>query len=120
MSENLIQTTSVEPVLHIASVVVHAHPNALVNVKNWLSVFPGAEIHAEDVRGKLVVVVEAESENGILNLLDGLCAQTGVLNAALVYHEIIHGHEIIPGNDIIPGREILTGPAILTGELPTL
>lgn len=108
MPDDLILTTHLEPVLHIASVAVQVRPHNLTRIKQWLGDFPGAEIHAEDARGKLVVVLEAEAEKTILNLLDGLGAQTGVLNAALVYHEILSGHEI------------LTGHEIPTGEAPTL
>ncbi|WP_222868083.1 chaperone NapD [Saccharophagus sp. K07] len=75
--------------LHIASVIVHVWPKYMPAVKHWLGHVPGAEIHAESAQGKLVVVIEADSERTILNTLDDLAAQPGCLSAALVYHEIL-------------------------------
>lgn len=102
MPDNLIQTLCEDTALHIASVVVQVRPDAMTQIKNWVEVFPGAETHLQDARGKLVVILEAETEQKILDLLDGLNAQAGVFNAALVYHEI------------------LTAPEIPTGESPIL
>jgi nitrate reductase NapD len=99
MTDDLIQTVCTEPVLHIAGVVVQARPDVLPHIKKWLRVFPGAETQMEDSRGKLVVVLEAETEQKILDLLDGLNAQAGVFNAALVYHEILPGHEMLTGHE---------------------
>lgn len=110
MPDNLIQTLCEEDTaLHIASVVVQVRPDAMTQIKNWVEIFPGAEIHLEDVRGRLVVILEAESERQILDLLDGLNAQEGVFNAALVYHEILNGHEVLTGHEILNGQEIPTG-----------
>lgn len=97
MPDNLIQALCEEAALHIASVVVQVRPDAMTPIKNWVEIFPGAETHLEDARGKLVVILEAESERQILDLLDGLNAQAGVFNAALVYHEVLIGHEILTG-----------------------
>ena len=95
MTDELIQTVCTETVLHIAGVVVQARPDIMPKIKKWLRAFPGAETQMEDARGKLVVVLEAETEQKILDLLDGLNAQAGVFNAALVYHEILSGESQI-------------------------
>lgn len=83
-----------EPVVHIASIVIHVRPHHLAGVKDWIVAYSDvqlqAEIHAESEQGKLVVVLETENEKYILNLIDRVQEQTGVLNAALVYHEIIN------------------------------
>lgn len=101
MTDDLIQTFCTDTVLHIAGVVVQARPETMPNIKKWLWDFPGAETQMEDTRGKLVVVLEAETEQKILDLLDGLNAQAGVFNAALVYHEVLNGHEILSGESQI-------------------
>jgi nitrate reductase NapD len=79
---------------HIASLVIHARPQYLPAIQQWLRV-PAVvgvdiEIHAASEQGKVVVVVEAESEQCILMLMDSLRELQGVLNTSLVYHEIIH------------------------------
>lgn len=96
MPDDLIQTFEHEPELHIASLVVQARPDALPQIKNWVGLFPGAEIGLEDMLGKLVVVLETDTEHKILELLDGLNEQAGVFSAALVYHEILTAESSIP------------------------
>lgn len=90
-----IEQASAAP-LHIASAIAHARPEFLRSVKSWLSGLSCVEIHAENAQGKLVVVIEAESEREILQVLDGLAAQPGMLGAALVYHEILTGAPDLP------------------------
>lgn len=80
--------------LHIASLVAHVRPEQLLAVKAWLVLQPNIEIHAESVQGKFVIVMESTHEKAIVEFLDELRAQPGVLNAALVYHEVIAAHEL--------------------------
>ena len=47
------------------------------------------ELHQESAAGKLVVVLEAVHENQILQRIDQINNLPGVLNAALIYHEIL-------------------------------
>lgn len=86
----LIASESAEP-LHIASIMAQVRPEYIADIKAWLRIQPGVEVHAEDDQGKLVLVVETENERNILTLLDEFTAQPGALNAALVYHEILTG-----------------------------
>lgn len=82
-----------EPELHIASLVVHTRPEALSLVTYWLEQQPGVEIHAASDLGKLVVVVESDNSQTVLNLIDQATEQPGVINAALVYHELVSPEE---------------------------
>ena len=75
--------------LHIASLIAHVRPEKMQLLKTWLAGFSHIEIHAEDAQGKLVLVTESDDEQEIVQILDALRAQAGVLNAALVYHEQI-------------------------------
>lgn len=84
-----LQVYRPEP-LHIASVIVHVQPFALLSIQRWLEQQPGVEIHTVTDQGKLVVVIETHREQAILDLIDGITAQPGALNAALVYHEILN------------------------------
>ena len=75
--------------LHIASLLVHARPELLAAVKANLRLLPGLELHQESPQGKLVVVLEAEHEQQILQRLEQIGCLPGVLNAALIYHELL-------------------------------
>ncbi len=82
-----------ESPIHIASLIVHVRPRHLSEISGWLEQQPGVEIHSRSSQGKLAVVLECRHEQTILDLLDTLTGRPVVLNAALIYHEIIDGEE---------------------------
>lgn len=75
--------------LHIASLLVHARPELFEAVKANLRLLEGLELHQESPLGKLVVVLETEHEQQILERIEQINNLPGVLNAALVYHELL-------------------------------
>ncbi|UCP11451.1 chaperone NapD [Pseudomonas sp. MM213] len=75
--------------LHIASLVVLARPELFDAVKTNLRLLDGLELHHESAAGKLVVVLEASHENQILQRIEQINNLPGVLNAALIYHELL-------------------------------
>jgi len=75
--------------LHIASLLVHVRPELLGAVKANLRQLDGLELHQESPQGKLVVVLETANEQQILERIDQISNLPGVLNAALVYHELL-------------------------------
>lgn len=75
--------------LHITSLLVHCRPELLPAVKANLSRLPGLELHQESAAGKVVVVLEAEHESQILKTLEQIQNLPGVLNAAMIYHELL-------------------------------
>lgn len=76
--------------LHIASLLVHVRPVLLDAVKANLRLLDGLELHQESPLGKLVVVLETEHERQILERIEQISNLPGVLNAALVYHEVLN------------------------------
>ncbi len=74
---------------HISSLLVHVRPELLAAVKANLRQLEGLELHQESPQGKLVVVLETEHERHILARIEQINALPGVLNAALVYHELL-------------------------------
>ncbi|MVV47000.1 glutamate synthase [Pseudomonas sp. PB120] len=78
-----------DEILHIASLVVLARPELLEAVKANLRLLDGVELHQESAAGKLVVVLETVHENQILQRIDQINNLPGVLNAALIYHEVL-------------------------------
>lgn len=73
---------------HISSIVVHARPSALDAVSAAIAGLAGAEVHAVDPSGKLVVVVTTDSEGTIGDHLGAINAMAGVLTASLVFHAV--------------------------------
>ncbi|MCR6652466.1 MAG: chaperone NapD [Cellvibrionaceae bacterium] len=84
----IVKEKTKEPPVHIASIIAHMQPEFSTKTRDWLNAQPYAEVHTER-QGKLVVVLETESERKIHELLDDLAALPGALSAVLVYHEIV-------------------------------
>ena len=74
--------------VHISSMVVHASPEGLASVKANIERLRGAEVHGESKRGKLVVVLESDSQSHITDIIDQINGFAHVLGTALVYHQI--------------------------------
>ena len=74
--------------MHISSMVVHASPVGLQSLKDGIAGLPGAEMPAESEHGKLVVVVESDSQSHITDVIDRINGFDHVLNTALVYHQV--------------------------------
>ena len=74
--------------VHISSMVVHARPESLAAVKKQIEQLPGAEIHGESDKGKLVVVLETQNQTYITDIIEKINNLENVLNIALVFHQI--------------------------------
>ncbi len=85
---------SFHPVLHVASLIVHVKRDSKDRIVDWLRQQSRVEIHRQTAEGKLAVVMECDHEQAVLDLLNTLNDMPGVLNAALIYHEVIDGEEI--------------------------
>jgi nitrate reductase NapD len=72
----------------IASILVQARPERLTAVEAAITALPGCEIHGRDVRGKLVVVVEAPDAGSLGSTLNDIQCMPHVYSAALVFHAI--------------------------------
>lgn len=70
---------------HIASLVVHAQPEAAMAAAAAIAAMPGAEVPFRDGT-RLVVTLETADEAEILDNLTRIQLLDGVLSAALVYH----------------------------------
>ena len=75
--------------IHIASLIVLARPELFDGVKANLRLLQGVELHQESPEGKLVVVLEMPGESPLLQRIEQINRLPGVLNASLVYHEIL-------------------------------
>ncbi|MHC2625366.1 nitrate reductase NapD [Bradyrhizobium huanghuaihaiense] len=76
------------PGAEIASIIVQARPEKLAEVEAEITAMPGCEIHARDVRGKLIVVTEAPDAGSLGTMLNTIQSLRYVYSAALVFHAI--------------------------------
>ena len=73
--------------IHISSLIIHCFPEKLNAVMQKTQCLKNVEVAAHDIKGKLVVVLETESEKGIMSIIDQIQMFDGVLTATMVYHE---------------------------------
>ena len=75
-------------VFHISSLIVRTLPGSFDDISAALTRMPDTDIYQSDPRGKIVVVLETDDEDGIASRLSAIEALPGVLNASLIYHHI--------------------------------
>jgi nitrate reductase NapD len=73
--------------IHIASVIVRTRPEIAGAFAHRIASMPDTEVHAvED--GKIIVVLEADSERVLADRIDELRQDPWVLFVNLVYHQM--------------------------------
>ena len=73
--------------IHVVSLVVYADPSRVAEISDAVGRLPGAEVHANDGRGKLVVVLETEGDADMAAAIDRVDRTAGVICTALVYQQ---------------------------------
>jgi len=77
---------------HTASLIVRARPEQAERVAARIAATPGHEVYAVE-SGKVIVVIEAESERALADCMDGLRHAPDVLFVNLVFHQVENGRE---------------------------
>ncbi|MBT1443801.1 chaperone NapD [Shewanella sp. JM162201] len=72
---------------HVTSLVVHAAPSQANAIGATIAALPGAEVHAINPQGKLVITLEGSSQRAILDNVETINALNGVLSSSLIYHQ---------------------------------
>ena len=72
----------------IASILVQARPDRLVEVEASIVALAGCEIYGRDPVGKLVVVVDAADAGALGSTLNTIALLPDVYTASLVFHAI--------------------------------
>jgi len=72
----------------IASILVQARPDRLVEVEASIVALAGCEIYGRDPLGKLVVVVDAADAGALGSTLNTIALLPDVYTASLVFHAI--------------------------------
>lgn len=112
--------------IHIASYIVHVRPEEKAALLEFIRSNRALECRAgdedgaegsENAEGKLVLVAEAPDQGRILDDMDALEQQPGVLACTLVYHEVMTraeaDHELIAADN-----QSHQDPATTTGIAP--
>ncbi len=73
--------------IHVVSLVVYADPSRVSEISDAIGRLPGAEVHANDGRGKLVVVLETAGDSDMAAAIDRVDRTAGVICTALVYQQ---------------------------------
>ncbi len=74
--------------VHISSLVIHCFPEKLSNIVKIVSALKNVEVATHDISGKIVAILETETEQEILSIIDQINATSGVLTTTMVYHEM--------------------------------
>ena len=75
----------------IASILVQARPDRLVEVEAAIVALAGCEIYGRDPKGKLVVVADAPNAGALGTILNTIALLPDVYTASLVFHAIDAG-----------------------------
>ena len=73
--------------IHVVSLVVYADPSRASEISDAVGRLPGVEVHANNGRGKLVVVLETAGDADMAAAIDRIDRTAGVICTALVYQQ---------------------------------
>jgi nitrate reductase NapD len=73
--------------MNISSVLVNARSDLLPLVQENLAALNGVEVHAATEEGRLIVTIEADSDQAVANMFEEINHLPGVLSASMVYHQ---------------------------------
>ena len=73
--------------MNISSVLVNARPEKVKQVQDDLLALTGVEVHAATDDGRMIVTIEADSDQAVADMFATINHQPGVLSAAMVYHQ---------------------------------
>ena len=74
--------------VHISGYVVQAQPLQVAAITTAIDALAGAEIHGSNDKGKMVLTLETSKEEDIAERIIEINSIPGVINTALVYHQI--------------------------------
>jgi nitrate reductase NapD len=73
--------------MNISSVLVNARSEKIAQVQHGLLALAGVEVHAVTEEGRLIVTIEADSDQAVANMFEEINHLPGVLSASMVYHQ---------------------------------
>ncbi|MFC3137010.1 chaperone NapD [Shewanella submarina] len=73
--------------VHISSLVVHTAPEHIAGISEQINAIPNAEVWGDNPKGKIVVVLESETQGFLTETIEKINNLPNVLGTALVYHQ---------------------------------
>ena len=73
--------------MNISSVLVNARSEMIKQVQDGLLALNGVEVHVATEEGRLIVTIEADSDQAVANMFEEINHLPGVLSASMVYHQ---------------------------------
>lgn len=73
--------------IHIASFIVCAKPERLPSVADALCAMQGVEVTHSDPNGKMIVVIETDSDAGVARFTEYAHQTAGVIAVSFVFHQ---------------------------------
>lgn len=77
---------STSEAVNISSLVVGVSPERATEVRDQLLALAGVEVHALAEDGRMIVTIEAPTDDVTVQRFDAVRQTPGVLSASLVYH----------------------------------
>lgn len=74
--------------VHISSLLVQLQPERIGTISERCHACGHVEVHATDPQGKMVLVLETPNQQEIVEFIDWLQREKGVLSVSLVYHHV--------------------------------
>lgn len=71
--------------MHISSLIVHVRPDSMDAMREYIE-GQGGDVPAIDPVGKIVVVLETETDSAVTEFANTIAMMDGVLSANLVFH----------------------------------
>lgn len=72
----------------IASLLIQARPERMGDILPLINSIPGAEAHPTEVKSRLIVTLEMETDSDLVEAMSDITALDGVISTSLVYHQI--------------------------------
>lgn len=74
---------------HVVGALARVRPDAEAAVRRWLDREPGAELATSNADGTLVLVMEGPDDAAVVDIMERLRNEPGVLDVQFVYHQIV-------------------------------
>ncbi|MCC5874552.1 MAG: chaperone NapD [Gammaproteobacteria bacterium] len=81
------------PSCHVVGAIARVQPASAADVRRWVEREPGAEVATSNEEGTLVLVLEGPDDAAVVDIMERLRNEPGVLDVQFVYHQIVEGAE---------------------------
>ena len=77
-----------EDTAHIISMVLMSRPAHQQQIENAVNDLSGCEVHTSDAKGRIVVVIEADTNRALVQRMETVQGIDHLVSSSLVFHQI--------------------------------